>query len=443
MKNRGLLFALLILCSVISSAADFVGHWKGTVANLPIVFHISNDSTWRVSLDFPQQGAFDILCGEVVVKGDTILIDMPALKAIFKGVIAQDDKSIYGTFIQGIAIPIVLTRTTKEASRLNRPQEPQPPFVYHSQEVTLKNGDITLAGTFTKPIIGSKHKAVVLVSGSGAQNRDEELFGHKPFAVIADYLTRHGIAVLRYDDRGVGGSSNGTDDATTLDLATDAMAAVDYLKSRNDIDTTHIGIIGHSEGGLIAVINAATHPDDVDFIITLAGPYVKGKDILIKQNHLASEMAGMPFSESQAADVKTIFETIDASTDSTLLAADLRKIMSATGNHSEQEIEQTIKVMASPWYVAFVKLDPARYLPQVKCPVLAMNGSWDFQVDATQNLGAARNALPRATVKEYEGLNHLFQPSSSRQASMSYGAIEITISEQVLKDIVEWINSQK
>ncbi|MBR6639688.1 MAG: alpha/beta hydrolase [Muribaculaceae bacterium] len=443
MKNRGLLFALLILCSVISYAADFVGHWKGTVANLPIVFHISNDSIWRVSLDSPQQGAFDIPCGTVAVEGDIILIDMPALRANFKGVMAQDDKSINGTFTQGMAIPIVLTRTTKEASRLNRPQEPQPPFVYHSQEVTFNNGDITLAGTFTKPIIGSKHKAVVLVSGSGAQNRDEELFGHKPFAVIADYLTRHGIAVLRYDDRGVGGSSKGSDDATTLDLATDAMAAVDYLKSRNDIDTTHIGIIGHSEGGLIAVINAATHPNDVDFIVTLAGPYVKGKDILIKQNHLASEMAGMPLSESQAADVKVIFETIDASTDSTLLAADLRKIMSATGNHSEQEIEQTIKVMASPWYVAFVKLDPAKYLPQVKCPVLAMNGSWDFQVDATQNLGAARKALPHATVKEYEGLNHLFQPSSSRQASMSYGAIEITISAQVLKDIVEWINSQK
>ena len=443
MKNRGLLFALLILCSVISYAADFVGHWKGTVANLPIVFHISNDSIWRVSLDSPQQGAFDIPCGTVAVEGDIILIDMPALRANFKGVMAQDDKSINGTFTQGMAIPIVLTRTTKEASRLNRPQEPQPPFVYHSQEVTFNNGDITLAGTFTKPIIGSKHKAVVLVSGSGAQNRDEELFGHKPFAVIADYLTRHGIAVLRYDDRGVGGSSKGSDDATTLDLATDAMAAVDYLKSRNDIDTTHIGIIGHSEGGLIAVINAATHPNDVDFIVTLAGPYVKGKDILIKQNHLASEMAGMPLSESQAADVKVIFETIDASTDSTLLAADLRKIMSATGNNSEQEIEQTIKVMASPWYVAFVKLDPAKYLPQVKCPVLAMNGSWDFQVDATQNLGAARKALPHATVKEYEGLNHLFQPSSSRQASMSYGAIEITISAQVLKDIVEWINSQK
>lgn len=443
MKRKGCIFLVMLLCGLVASAADFVGHWKGKVANLPIVFHIAHDGEWSATLDSPMQGAKDIPCEKVVVKGDSIEIDMPALRANYKGVIAQDDKSITGTFTQGMSLPLTLTRTTAEAAQLNRPQEPQPPFVYHSQEVTFKNGDITLAGTFTKPIIGSKHKAVVLVSGSGAQNRDEELFGHKPFAVIADYLTRHGIAVLRYDDRGVGGSSNGTDDATTLDLATDAMAAVDYLKSRNDIDTTHIGIIGHSEGGLIAVINAATHTDDVDFIITLAGSYVKGKDILIKQNHLASEIAGMPLSESQAADVKVIFETIDASTDSIQLAADLRMIMSATGNHSEQEIEQTIKVMASPWYVAFVKLDPAKYLPQVKCPVLAMNGSWDYQVDATQNLGAARKALPHATVKEYEGLNHLFQPSSSRQASMSYGAIEITISEQVLKDIVEWINSQK
>lgn len=439
MKNRGLLFALLILCSVISYAADFVGHWKGTVANLPIVFHISNDSIWRVSLDSPQQGAFDIPCGTVAVEGDTILIDMPALRANFKGVMAQDDKSINGTFTQGMAIPIVLTRTTKEASRLNRPQEPQPPFVYHSQEVTFKNGDITLAGTFTKPIIGSKHKAVALVSGSGAQNRDEELFGHKPFAVIADYLTRHGIAVLRYDDRGVGGSSRGRADDTTLDFATDAMAAINYLKTRNDIDTTHIGIIGHSEGGLIAVIDAAMHPNDVDFIVTLAGPYVSGRDILIKQNHLISEMAGMPLSTQQAKDIEAMFDAIYNSTDSLQLANRLNEIMSATGNHSAEEIAQSVKVMSSPWYVAFVKLDPEKYLPQVKCPVLAMNGTWDFQVEATQNLDAARKALPQATIKEYDGLNHLFQPSSSRQASMNYGGIETTISEQVLKDMVEWI----
>ncbi len=437
--NRIAVILFLIFCGLGASASDFVGHWKGKVAGLPIVFHISNDSVWSATLDSPQQGAFDIPCGKIIVNEDTITIDLPTLRANFNGVITQDNKSINGTFTQGVAFPISLIRTTAEASILNRPQEPQPPFVYNVKEITFQNGDLTFAGTLTTPFWGKRHKAVVLVSGSGAQNRDEELFGHKPFAVIADYLTRHGIAVLRYDDRGVGGSSKGFTHDTTLDYATDAMAAVDYLKTRNDIDTSHIGIIGHSEGGLIAVIDAATHPNDVGFIITLAGPYVKGRDILIKQNHLVSEMAGMPLSESQAADVKNIFETIDASADSAQLADDLRKIMSATGNHSSQEIEQTIKVMTSQWYVAFVKLDPTKYLSQVKCPVLAMNGSWDYQVDATQNLAMAQKALPHATIKEYEGLNHLFQPSSSRQASINYGGIETTISEQVLHDIVEWI----
>ena len=439
MKNRVLLVFVMLLCGKVASAVDFVGHWKGKVANLPIVFHVSNNGAWSATLDSPMQGAMDIPCGKVVVKGDSIEIDMPALRANYKGVIAQDDKSITGTFTQGMSLSLTLSRTTAEASKLNRPQEPQPPFVYNVNEVTFKNGDLTFAGTLTTPVWGKKHKAVVLVSGSGAQNRDEELMGHKPFAVIADYLTRHGVAVLRYDDRGVGGSSKGSNDDTTLDFATDAMAAVEYLKSRNDIDTTHIGIIGHSEGGLIALINAATYPDDVNFIVTLAGPYVSGRDILIKQNHLMAETAGTPLSAQQSKDVEAIFNAIYNSTDSLQLAARLTEIMNATGNHSAEEIAQSVKVMSSPWYVEFVKLDPAKYLTNIKCPVLAMNGTWDFQVDATQNLEVAKVTIPTTTVKYYEGLNHLFQPSSSRQASMSYGAIETTISEQVLKDMMEWI----
>ena len=439
MKRKGCIFLVMLLCGLVASAADFVGHWKGKVANLPIVFHIAHDGEWSATLDSPMQGAKDIPCEKVVVKGDSIEIDMPALRANYKGVIAQDDKSITGPFTQGMSIPLTLTRTTAEAAQLNRPQEPQPPFVYNVKEVTFQNGDLTFAGTLTTPFWGKKHKAVVLVSGSGAQNRDEELMGHKPFAVIADYLTRHGIAVLRYDDRGVGGSSRGSADDTTLDFATDAMAAINYLKTRNDIDTTHIGIVGHSEGGLIAVIDAAMHPNDVDFIVTLAGPYVSGRDILIKQNHLISEMAGMPLSTQQAKNIEAMFDAIYNSTDSLQLANRLNEMMSATGNHSAEEIAQSVKVMSSPWYVAFVKLDPAKYLSQVKCPVLALNGTWDFQVEATQNLGAARKALSQAIIKEYDGLNHLFQPSSSRQASMNYGGIETTISEQVLHDIMEWI----
>lgn len=430
----------MLLCGLVASAADFAGHWKGKVANLPIVFHIAHDSEWSATLDSPMQGAKDIPCGKVSVKGDSIDIDMSALRANYKGVIAQDDKSITGTFTQGMSIPLTLTRTTAETAQLNRPQEPQPPFVYNVKEVTFQNGDLTFAGTLTTPFWGKKHKAVVLVSGSGAQNRDEELMGHKPFAVIADFLTRHGIAVLRYDDRGVGGSSRGSADDTTLDFATDAMAAINYLKTRNDIDTTHIGIVGHSEGGLIAVIDAATHPDDVDFIVTLAGPYVSGRDILIKQNHLIAEMAGTPMSAQQAKDIEAMFDAIYNSTDSLQLATQLNEIMSATGNHSVEEINNTIKAMTSSWYVAFVKLNPEKYLSQVKCPVLAINGTWDFQVDAEQNLGLAQKMLPTATIKQFEGLNHMFQPAPTRQASMNYGAIETTISEQVLKAIADWIN---
>ncbi|MBQ2046735.1 MAG: alpha/beta hydrolase [Muribaculaceae bacterium] len=440
MRSKGCIFLVMLLCGLVASAADFAGHWKGKVANLPIVFHIAHDSEWSATLDSPMQGAKDIPCGKVTVKGDSINIDMPALRANYKGVIAQDDKSITGIFTQGISIPLTLTRTTAEAAQLNRPQEPQPPFVYNVKEVTFQNGDLTFAGTLTTPFWGKKHKAVVLVSGSGAQNRDEELMGHKPFAVIADFLTRHGIAVLRYDDRGVGGSSRGSVDDTTLDFATDAMAAINYLKTRNDIDTTHIGIVGHSEGGLIAVIDAALHPNDVNFIVTLAGPYVSGRDILIKQNHLIAEMAGTPLSAQQAKDIEAMFDAIYNSTDSLQLATQLNEIMSATGNHSVEEINNTIKAMTSSWYVAFVKLNPEKYLSQVKCPVLAINGTWDFQVDAEQNLEMAQKMLPTATIKQFEGLNHMFQPAPTRQASMNYGAIETTISEQVLKAIADWIN---
>lgn len=440
MRSKGCIFLVMLLCGLVASAADFAGHWKGKVMNLPIVFHVANDSVWSATLDSPMQGAMDIPCGKVTVKGDSIEIDMPAMRANYKGVIAQDDKSITGTFTQGMSIPLTLTRTTAEAAQLNRPQEPQPPFVYNVKEVTFQNGDLTFAGTLTTPFWGKKHKAVVLVSGSGAQNRDEELMGHKPFAVIADFLTRHGIAVLRYDDRGVGGSSQGSADDTTLDFATDAMAAIKYLKTRNDIDTTHIGIVGHSEGGLIALINAATHPDDVDFIVTLAGPYVSGKDILIKQNHLIAEMVGQPFSNEQSAQIDAIFNAINNSTDSATLATQLNEILSSDNTKTPQEIAQTIKVMTMPWYMAFVKLDPAKYISEVKCPVLAMNGTWDYQVDAEQNLGVAQKMIPTATIKSFEGLNHMFQPAPTRQASMNYGTIETTISEQVLKTLADWIN---
>ena len=358
------------------------------------------------------------------------------LNASFKGVLSPDENSIKGQFKQGVEVPLVLTRTTAESAMLYRPQEPKPPFVYRQEEVTFNHGEISLAGTLTMPSWGRNFPAVVLVSGSGAQNRDEELFGHKPFAVIADFLTRAGIAVLRYDDRGVGGSSAGSADDTTLDFAQDALAAVDYLKTRSEIDSKNIGIIGHSEGGTIAVICAAMRPDDVAFIVSLAGAMVKGRDVMVQQNCLLAEMSGNPLNEEQKREVETIFATIDSINEPDRLRDALKTLMAS---HGEARIEQSLKVMTSPWYMAFVKFDPSTHLAQVKCPFLALNGEWDVQVDATLNLEAVKRLAPSATVKSYKKMNHLFQEIPNFAQSMSYGNICQTISPIVLDDIATWV----
>ena len=428
---------VVMLYSVISMAGNVHGYWKGEVMTLPIVFHIfEKDGEMLATISSPAQGATDIPCEMVTVKGDSVKIKMLRLNASFKGVLSPDENSIKGQFKQGVEVPLVLTRTTAESAMLYRPQEPKPPFVYRQEEVTFNHGEISLAGTLTMPSWGRNFPAVVLVSGSGAQNRDEELFGHKPFAVIADFLTRAGIAVLRYDDRGVGGSSAGSADDTTLDFAQDALAAVDYLKTRGEIDSKNIGIIGHSEGGTIAVICAAMRPDDVAFIVSLAGAMVKGRDVMVQQNCLLAEMSGNPLNEEQKREVETIFATIDSINEPDRLRDALKTLMAS---HGEARIEQSLKVMTSPWYMAFVKFDPSTHLAQVKCPFLALNGEWDVQVDATLNLEAVKRLAPSAMVKSYKKMNHLFQEISNFAQSMSYGNISQTISPIVLDDIATWV----
>ncbi len=423
-----------------SWAANVKGYWKGEVASLPLVFHLfDRDGELAATLDSPKQGAKDIPCESAVLRGDSLFIEMPLLRASFRGGISSDGNSILGVFTQGRAFLMTLVRTTEEASRLNRPQEPKPPFLYNSREVSFSHDGITLAGTLTTPMWGRKHPAVVLVSGSGAQNRDEEIAGHKPFAVIADRLTKSGIAVLRYDDRGIGGSSAGSPDDTTLDFAQDALAAIDFLKEQPDIDPAKIGVIGHSEGGIIAYIAAARRPNDVAFAVSLAGPAVKGKDLMIEQNRMIAELAGQPLTPEQESNVAAIFTTIDSIKDADALSARLRELMLEGGNHSATEIDQSVKVMTSPWYVSFVRLDPSEYIASARCPILALNGEWDMQVSVAQNLEAVKQLNPSVETNAYPGLNHLFQETPSRSMSLSYGAIDQTISPQVLDDIARWI----
>lgn len=436
-----LLLAILLMMSgfVVAVAGDFVGYWKGNVASLPVIFNIKEaEGVFSATLDSPQQGAKDIPCGEVVIKGDSVKIDMPVLSARYAGKMLDD--VIYGTFTQhGASLPLTLSRTTKDAAVLNRPQEPKPPFLYNMEEVQFGHDSIKLAGTLTTPMWGNRHRAVVLVSGSGTQNRDEEIAGHKPFAVIADYLTRSGFAVLRYDDRGAGGSSPVSKDATTMDFVADALSAVGYLKSRSEIDASKIGILGHSEGGTIGLMCASMCPDDVAFVVSLAGAAVKGKDLMIRQNEMVAELAGQPLTEGQRDDLVELFTAIDTVEDTAVLADSLRVIMSRLGKTDAEHVAREVNMMMSPWYMAFVRLDPSGYIKQMRCPLFALNGEWDVQVDAKQNLDAVKMLKPDATVKSYPGLNHLFQEASSRGKSVNYGAIEQTISPTVLEDIARWL----
>ena len=441
------IYTLSVLASIVTlatSAADFVGVWRGDLifgANkLPIVIHINADTT--ATLDSPMQGAKGIPCNKPIISGDSISIAMPMLNAAFNGSMQPDGKNITGTFRQGITLPLTLTASTEEESLIIRPQTPTPPFPYITEEVTFSHSDITLAGTLSTPAWRKRHPAVVLISGSGTQDRDETIMNHRPFAVIADHLTRAGIAVLRYDDRGAGGSSPAKSTDTSFDFAKDAEAAVDYLKSRPDIDPDHIGIIGHSEGGLIAMLMAASRPDDIDFAVSLAGSAVKGKEIIIRQNFAQYELAGKTPTTAETAQIHDIFNAIDTIADTTTLSVTLRSIMTRLGTAVDtSRIEQNIAAMTSAWYTTFIRFDPTETLHAVRCPILALNGEWDWQVDADTNLKAIADAIPGATIRRYPRLNHFFQEAASKTESINYGAITQTISPQVLHDITSWILS--
>lgn len=439
---RTIFLSIFTLCCVAVHATDFIGYWKGEVMSLPLVFHIADhNGQYRATLSSPSQGAIEIPCDNTSITGDSIYISISQLGANFKGVMQHEERRIVGTFIQGMALSLTLTPASAQDIVITRPQDPKPPFLYNAREVTFTNGDITLAGTLTTPaqIFGSSSPAVVLVTGSGTQNRDEEIMGHRPFAVIADYLTRSGIAVLRYDDRGIGNSSQGKPTDTTLDFATDAMAAVKFLKSQPGINPAGVGILGHSEGGSIALITAATMPDDIAFAISLAGVAVKGRDAMIEQNHMIAQASGQPLPAHISQTVNNIFWAIDTITDNSLLTTKIKELMTDAAMHSDTQIEQSVLVMTSPWYKSFIRLDMSQYLPHIKCPVLTLNGEWDIQVSANQNLKAIKQTIPTAQIKEYPQLNHMFQESSSISQSLNYGNIQQTISPIVLSDIANFI----
>ncbi|MDO5978043.1 alpha/beta hydrolase family protein [Flavivirga spongiicola] len=342
-------------------------------------------------------------------------------------------------------------------SQSNRPQEPKAPYDYTSEAIYFTNfkaDSIKLAGTLTLPKNIKKPVVAILISGSGPQDRNEELVNHKPFLVIADYLTNHGVAVLRYDDRGTAESEGNFKNATTFDFATDVEAAIAYLKTRNDIDTSKIGLIGHSEGGLIAPM-VASRNKDVAFTVLLAGTGVNGAKVLETQSRRAAELAGansavLDENEKLSKIIYAILRThSDVEIIKTKITNELNdfKMKNPTSilapAITPALIKQQFNILKSKWLLTFIRIDPKDYLEKTTCPVLALNGSKDFQVLPKINLEGIKNGLEIAgnkdiTIKELDGLNHLFQTAETG-SMQEYSEIEETFSPTALKIIKDWI----
>lgn len=439
-------------------ASGAAGRWAGAVEvpgmSLPVTIVLEKTAEgWKGTADI--QGKTGLPLDEISVDGAVVRFVMvgPPGKPVFDG--RLEGGEIRGTFLQRPSFPVTLTRKG-DAARLARPQEPKPPFPYSAEEVAYTNGGVKLAGTLTLPPGAGPFPAVLLISGSGAQNRDEELLGHRPFAVIADHLTRAGLAVLRVDDRGVGGSTGDVASSTTEDFAGDALAGVRFLTSHPQIDPRRVGLLGHSEGAVVAPL-AASRSKDVAFVVMLAGSAVPGYDLLRRQGELLARASGLP--EDQVASYleiqKKALDLIRDEKDEAVFQAKLKELArlqaerlseeekKALGSDPQAAIELVLKQQSTPWWRAFVAYDPRTALRKVKVPVLAVNGTLDLQVDADQNLPEIEKALkeagnPDVTVRRFPGLNHLFQTAKTGTVD-EYGQIEETVSPAVLDAVTRWI----
>jgi len=434
--------------------SDIDGAWMGTLdsgaVKLRVVFHITNtEDGLTATMDSPDQGMNGMPTTSVTRNGAALKIEAKQIGGSYEGTINKDLSQIDGTWSQGAgSLPLVLKRV-KDAAELNRPrpQNPVKPYPYRDEDVSYKNTqqNVTLAATFTVPTGKGPFPAVLLITGSGPQDRDETIMGHKPFLVLSDDLTREGIAVLRADDRGVGKSTGKFSGATTADFATDADAGIAYLKTRPEVDPHKIGLVGHSEGGMIAPMVAARNPD-VAFIVMMAGSGVPGDQILPEQLLQLDLAAGKSRDEAQKAAEKEreILTLVESEKDDAVLQKDLRQKLA--GEVPEAQMGAQITAITSPWFRFFLTYDPATALRKVKCPVLAINGEKDRQVSPEQNLPAIRQALTEGGNKHFEvvelpGLNHLFQTAKTGAVS-EYAQIEETMSPLAMKTIAEWILKQ-
>lgn len=429
-KKTIILSAILLLSTIVPSFAQ-TGTWSGKLdvqsSKLSIVFHLDADNP---TMDSPDQGAKGIPIQ--VTRGEigNITINIPSIGAMYEGLCMV--KQIVGTFKQwGVSVPLALTPGEE---KLCRPQTPAPPFPYTTEELSFANGDAVLKGTLVLPEGFSRTTPVlIMVTGSGLQNRDEEIFEHKPFAVIADALARAGIATLRYDDRGFGESTGDIINCTTEDFKNDAFAGIKLLRERFD----KVGIIGHSEGGTIAMMLAAE--GQADFIICLAGMAVSGAETLLWQNRIPLAAAGLPDATIDAY-CKLLSEAFTAQNEGKPMpSAENTDLPTAL----KQNYQAAMMQLKTPNMKYFLAMDMRPLLSKITCPVLALNGTMDMQVEPESNIGALRGGLPINTfnkIETIEGVNHLFQHCQTGM-SAEYRNIEETFAPEVLSILVEWIQT--
>lgn len=460
-----LLVAALGLIGLATSAfaqQDLTGSWRGDLdvglQKLPLIFNFQPDGDgWKATMDSPSQHAKDIPVSKVLYDGLLLTMEMDLLQATFEGIYQAD--AFQGQFKQaGLSLPLSLLKTgigLEEIPQPIRPQEPKGPFPYETIQTTFINGPegYALKGTITKPLGQGPFPAVVLVSGSGPQNRDSEIFGHKPFWVLADFLTRKGIVVLRYDERGVGASEGTFKGATSSDFANDSRAALARVQGYEFVQKNKIGILGHSEGGLIAWILGGEGFELPNFLVTLAPPVVPIDELMAQQTLDVIQASGGDenLAREQSEYNRQLYQAVKNASDENKAKMALETLLELKGKeiglsgdelmkHKEKQLT-AYQQLLDPWFFAFIKTEPSKMIATITVPVWAGFGGKDVQVNAAINQGSLEKLLDKNAnrkIKTYPGLNHLFQTAKTGAVS-EYGEIEETFSPEVMEDIAAWI----
>ncbi len=467
MKRLFAFIAIFFTLQLFAQTSNIEGVWYGSLdvgVKLRIVFNIKKtEGAYVATMDSPDQNAKGIKVAEVSLTDKNVHFDIAVAGGLFDGKL-MNDTTIVGEWKQGQGnLPLTLIKSVNVLEGPKRPQTPKPPYNYKAEEVAYVNADksVKLSGTFTYPSSGSHFPTAILITGSGQQDRDETIFGHKPFAVISDYLTNKGYAILRIDDRGKGSSTGNVSKATSVDFVHDVEDGLKFLKTRAEVDTNKLGLIGHSEGGYIAAYLAGTRKD-INFIIMLAGPGVKGLDLMAEQNSAYLQSSGISANSANlyknlyAAIGNAAITTKDTATAMNKAWASYKAWATSAPQSSRTEVgiindevaRKTVKSLidafSSPWMSYFLQCDASKYLEKTKAAVLAFNGAKDIQVIADQNISGIERALKKSKSRSYQtkifpNLNHLFQ-HCVKCTVPEYAEVEETFSSEVLEEMGKWLD---